>query len=74
MKTPKEDHLVSDIPGIKFEDIEMHCQKVHADAVVHGFVLLLTVPAKFIRETLKGREKVSSEAAPTMAFEGNPTT
>ena len=74
MKTPYENQLVHDIPLKKIGDIEEHCRKIHAEAVVHGFVLLVTVPIKIVREILQGNKRETTNITRANALKGSPIT
>ena len=46
---------ISNTPEFNFSyqqvrDIEEHCRKVHSEAVVHAFHLLISVPAELFRK------------------------
>ena len=72
MKTPYENQLVHDIPLKKIGDIEEHCRKIHAEAVVHGFVLLVTVPIKIVREILQDNKRETTNITRTNTLKGSP--
>lgn len=72
MKTHEVDQQFR-IPDHKIRDIDQHCKKIHAEAVVHGFKLLVTVPARFIRDKVKGNNTSPSGITHRTKLEVNPT-
>lgn len=70
MKNQKTDYSAFKPLHLKSREIEEHCRKVHAEAVVHGFVLLVSVPKKLVGKLLKTDRRKHSNFTPSKSQEG----
>jgi hypothetical protein len=70
MKNQEIDYSAIKPLHLKASELDKHCRKVHAEAVVHGFVLLVSVPTKFVGKLLKTDRKKPTIFSPSQSHKG----
>lgn len=57
MLIKKENPYEFQVSRQQMEDIEAHCRRIHADAVVDSFIIFFTVPMKLFYRIIQARKK-----------------
>ena len=72
MKTQISNTPEFNISHQQVRDIEEHCRKVHSEAVVHAFHLLISVPAELFRKLFMTNRGDQASFNKTKSFDELP--